>query len=225
MQLTTNNIDNFYIRHSIFKSIKASTKYFNGNLLDAGCGKMPYKDYLLNNSNINKYTSIDIENALSYDKEVAPDYRWDGVKMPFKDCSFDTVFATEVLEHCDKPQVFIDECHRVLVQDGILFFTVPFLWPLHETPHDEFRYTPYALERLLTQSGFSNIIINALGGWNDSLAVMLGLWGKRYLLGKKSTLICPILKVIVKYLISNDKVPLNFSEGTMITGLYGIVRK
>jgi len=71
------------------------------------------------------------------------------------------------------------EIWRVLKPGGILFFTVPFLWNLHEIPYDEYRYTPFALKRHLTQSGFNEIEIKAMGGWDAALAQMLGLWVRR----------------------------------------------
>ena len=52
-------------------------------VLDVGCGKMPYRDFILDNSAVTKYVGIDIENALTYDQTVKPDYTWDGKSMPF----------------------------------------------------------------------------------------------------------------------------------------------
>lgn len=54
-------------------------------------------------------------------------------KLPFEDKSFDTVVASEIFEHLDKPVFAIQECRRVLKKNGQLLISVPhknfpFLW-------------------------------------------------------------------------------------------------
>lgn len=225
LKLTKKNLDNYYIRQSIFEALNNSIEYFKGELLDAGCGKMPYKEYLLTNSAIDNYIGLDIDNALIYDEQIKPDYTWDGFVMPFPDNQFDTIISIEVLEHCPDSQVYMNECYRVLKKGGFMFFTTPFLWPLHEVPHDEFRYTPFALKRIFQKAGFNNIEIKALGGWNASFATMLGLWCNRYLKGFKSKLFQSFIKPIMSRLISKDVKPKEFEENSMITGIYGIIKK
>ncbi len=178
------NLDRYYIRKSIFKALKDNLTFFSGKLLDYGCGKMPYKKYILENSKITKYIGLDIETAIDY-KGEKPDFTWDCKKMPFKDNEFDTIFATEVFEHIHDLDFALIEIYRVLKKGGSLFFTVPYIWTLHETPNDEYRYTPFALEKKFKKAGFSEINIFATGGWNASLAQMLGLWVRRKPLSKK----------------------------------------
>lgn len=188
---------------------------------------MPYKNYILENSNVKKYIGLDIENALEYDAAVKPDFTWDGKTMPFESESFDCAFGTEVLEHCPDPEIVLKEVHRVLKTGGVFFFTVPFLWNLHEVPHDEYRYTPFSLERHLKNSGFKEIAIKATGGWHASMAQMLGLWLQRSpMSSSKRKFLSIFLKPIIGYLIKKDKSSqVNFTEGQMITGLYGIAKK
>lgn len=227
VKLSKKNIDRFHIRSSIFKAIKNNLNNFKGSLLDVGCGKMPYKEYILKNSTVNEYVGLDIENALLYDSNMKPDYTWDGLNMPFQNDSFETCIATEVLEHCPKPDLFLKECYRVLKSDGIFFFTVPFLWNLHEVPNDEYRYTPFSLERHLTHAGFKEIKIYANGGWHSSMAQMLGLWLKRSPMStNKRKLLIFILFPFYKYLITieqNKKI--DFKEGQMIPSFYGTAKK
>ena len=108
-----------------------------------------------------------------------------------------------------------------------MFFTVPFLWNLHEAPHDEYRYTPFSLERHLNNSGFSDIRIKATGGWHASMAQMLGLWVKRSPLSIiKKRYLSFLVKPIIKYLLKiEQKEKIMLSEGQMITGLYGVAKK
>lgn len=83
--------------------------------------------------------------------------------MPFNSNSFDCAIGTEVLEHCPNPEIVLKEVFRVLKPGGTFFFTVPFLWPIHEPQHDEYRYTPFAMKRILGLSGFDNILIHSTG--------------------------------------------------------------
>ena len=63
--------------------------------------------------------------------------------------AFDVVLCTEVLEHLPEPQRAIDEMHRVLKPGGTLLLTTRFLFPIHDAPHDYFRFTKYGLRHLL----------------------------------------------------------------------------
>ena len=226
-EFTRENLDRFIIRTNIFNSITASAKHFSGTLLDIGCGKMPYKKYILNNSAVTKYIGLDIETALEYESAIKPDFTWNGIVMPFEQDSFETAFGTEVLEHCPRPEIILTEVFRVLKPGASFFFTVPFLWPLHEVPHDEYRYTPFSMERLLKEAGFTNIKINAFGGWHSSLAQMLGLWVRRAPINpSKRKILSYLLKPVIGLLIKKDnKISFEFTEGQMITGLYGIAYK
>lgn len=227
LKLSIANLDMYYIRKSILDALNINLPLFTGEILDIGCGKMPYKDYILSNSSVIDYTGLDIEAALSYDVNVKPDFTWDGTTMPFEDCSFNCAFGTEVLEHCPLPETVLKEVHRVLEPNGIFFFTVPFLWNLHEVPHDEHRYTPFSLQRHLKNAGFKDIDIHATGGWHASMAQMLGLWVRRSPMDKrKRKWLSFLLKPIIKRLIVKDsKSVTSFKEGQMITGLYGTAKK
>lgn len=227
LQLTTSNLDRYYIRTSIWNALNAVLPQLNGKLLDIGCGKMPYKEHILKNQQVDHYIGLDIENALLYDAAVQPDVTWDGKIMPFTSDSFNCAIGTEVLEHCPEPDVILKEVYRVLKTNGVFFFTVPFLWNLHEVPHDEYRYTPFSLKRHLENAGFKDIEIKATGGWHASMAQMLGLWVKRSPMSKtKRRYLSKFLKPIISYLIKLDKkTAVRFKEGQMITGLYGFAKK
>jgi SAM-dependent methyltransferase len=188
---------------------------------------MPYREYILQNSRVQAYVGLDIETALEYDKNVKPDYTWDGRVMPFENDDFDGCIAIEVLEHCPEPEVFLKEVYRVLRPGSSFFFTVPFVWNLHEVPHDEYRYTPFALERHLRNSGFKEIEIKATGGWHAALAQMMGLWVRRAPIsdGKRKYL-SMFLKPVIGWLLSRDDArQVSFGESQMIMGLSGIAKK
>lgn len=227
VELTLNTLDIYLVRQSIISALEKYIPDFKGELLDIGCGSMPYKEFILKNSAVTNYLGLDIHNALSYNLDVKPDLFWDGLKMPIKNNSFNCAIATEVLEHCPNPEIVLVEAHRVLKAGGIFFFTVPFIWNLHEVPNDEYRFTPFAMERILKNSGFDLIQIYPSGGWHASLAQMLGLWVMRAPLNSRvRNMLKRIIKQIMKLLIASDKkYKSEFNEGQMISGLYGIAVK
>jgi len=73
----------------------------------------------------------------------------DAQALGIRDASFDVVLCTEVLEHLPEPQRAIDEMYRVLSPGGQLLLTTRFLFPIHDAPHDYFRFTKYGLRHLL----------------------------------------------------------------------------
>lgn len=227
IDLSIESLDIYYIRQAILQALQKSLVNLKGDLLDIGCGKMPYKNYILEHSNVSNYIGLDIETAKTYHETIKPDFTWDGSTMPFENDSFNCVIATEVLEHCPLPEVVLMEVYRVLKPGGVLFLTVPFLWNLHEVPFDEYRYTPFSMERHLKNSGFIDISLKATGGWHASMAQMLGLWVRRSPMSKKKRqLLSKVVKPIISYLIKLDKSEqVVFKEGQMITGLYGLVKK
>jgi SAM-dependent methyltransferase len=227
LKLNTRNLDKYLIRQSILNALTYTLPNFKENLLDIGCGKMPYKEYILKNSLVKNYVGLDIESALLYDKNCTADFTWDGITMPFKNENFECAFGTEVLEHCPEPETILKEVYRVLKPGGIFFCTVPFLWNLHEVPNDEYRYTPFSLGRHLKNSGFKDIELKATGGWHASMAQMLGLWVRRSpISSNKRNFLSLFLKPVMEYLIKLDNPKqVEFKEGQMITGMYAIATK
>lgn len=225
--LSVKNIDTFVVKQNILIALNKCIDKLNGALLDIGCGKMPYKEIIISKKKVISYTGLDLENARSYSEQVQPDVTWDGEIIPIKDHSFDSAMATEVLEHCFEPGILLNETFRVLKPDGLFFFTVPFLWPLHEIPNDAYRYTPWSLEKHLKDAGFCDIEIHALGGWHTAMAQMMGLWVARAPIDKYARSLCTRLAIpLMKILLKKEKgKKITFAEGQMITGIYGTARK
>lgn len=133
----------------------------SGTLLEVGCGAQPYRHLVPDNC---RYTGLDWNEAESHFNYRLPDtIYYDGGQFPFEDGSFDNLFHTEVLEHVYHAGPFLTECHRVLKPLGSMFFTVPFQARYHYKPHDYFRYTPAALEKMLGEAGFCQIEIRPRG--------------------------------------------------------------
>ena len=215
----------YYVRNAILTKLKAALPLFRGKLLDVGCGHMPYKSTLLaSTTNVSDYIGMDLSDNRSYANQ--PDLTWDGIVIPLPDGTIDCAMATEVLEHCPYPDKTLAEINRVLKPGGMLFVTVPFIWMLHEVPYDEYRYTPFALRRLVESSNFRILELSALGGWNASVAQFIANWlyygeGNQQLKRIGRVLFFPMFK----YLIKRDQVPTEFKTGQMINGLSCLAQK
>lgn len=229
IKLTPDNIDLYYVRSTILANIREQLSTFRGVFLDIGCGEMPYKPLIA--PVVDKYIGLDIENP-KYQRAVKPDLFWDGSRIPLDNDSVDSVMATELFEHLPDLEAVLREIFRVLKPGGKLFFTVPFLWPLHDMPQDEYRYTPFSLKRHLGNAGFPDCDVKALGGWDASLAQMIGLWLKRRPMSEKSrsdfsSVLFPFYQDLLAF-ESQNKAPVyeDMSQNSMmITGLTGVAQK
>lgn len=109
-------------------------------------------------------TSFDI------DEKYQPDILGDICAFDFGRRSFDVIVLSEVLEHVQSPHLAIKNIHSVLEKGGRLILTVPFIFPIHERPHDYFRYTRYGLEFLLSE--FNDVRIDERNSWAEAVNVL-----------------------------------------------------
>jgi SAM-dependent methyltransferase len=86
----------------------------------------------------------------------------DAHQIPLADASADAVVVQAVLEHVLDPRRVIDEIHRVLRDDGIVYAETPFLQQVHAGPYDFNRYTSSG-HRYLFRS-FDEIAAGPVGG-------------------------------------------------------------
>ena len=227
MPLNLHTQDLYGVRTRIRRSLRANLPRFHGTFLDIGCGVQPYRPLITAEpSRVTQYLGMDLEqNAVQGYHKVTPELVWDGRTIPLPDASVDCGMATEVLEHCPDPGAVLREAHRVLRPNGVLFISVPFLWPLHDVPYDEYRYTPFALERIARTAGFAQVELRPMGGWDASLAQMLGLWViRRPMPAWKRGLLKRLTLPVVRQLLKHDHVP-DPRSGPMITGIAGIIVK
>ncbi len=145
-------------------------EYCSGMLLDCGCGDVPY--YGIYKEKISDVYCIDWENTgtqqLHIDQFVNLNER-----IQIESEKFDSILLSDVLEHIAEPELLINELYRILKPSGKLVVMVPFLYRLHEEPHDYYRYTEYALKHLLEKAGFKIVKIESYGGIVDVIFDML----------------------------------------------------
>jgi len=224
LKLNHKSLGNYVIRKSILGFINNNLQRFNGEVVDIGCGFMPYKSLILSDSsNASNYIGLDLADNI-YQK---PDLEWDGKTIPLNDSSVDTAIATEVLEHCPDPDNILKEVYRILKVKGGFFFTVPFVYPLYCIPNDEYRYTPFSIERHLRKSGFEDISISPIGGWDTALSQMIGMWTNQNYKNRPrlKKIACYLILPVMKFLINRDKPSNSFSDNQMFIGLTGFAYK
>jgi SAM-dependent methyltransferase len=82
-----------------------------------------------------------------------PDIYADASTLPIADASIDTVLILDVVEHLSKPREALNEISRVLRPNGRLLLEMPFLYPIHDAPHDYQRFTAHGLVREMEAVG------------------------------------------------------------------------
>ena len=131
--------------------IRSWAKHVTGDVLSIGSGGdidkqgKKYRDYFVR---AKSYTTSDVEYTLGCDLTL--DAR--DMKL-IRDCSFNGVFCSGVLEHVDDYMAAIREMWRVLRPEGVLLLGVPFKQPEHRRPNDFRRFTRDGITFDLTRMG------------------------------------------------------------------------
>jgi SAM-dependent methyltransferase len=110
-----------------------------------------------------RLTTVDIDPAME------PDVVADVCQLDFASDSIDAILMLEVLEHVRTPWLALAEIHRVLKPGGSLVLSAPFVFEIHEAPHDYYRFTRHGLEFLLRD--FVDLEIHERGGYFTSTIV------------------------------------------------------
>ena len=138
----------------------------SGNVLDLGGGRDSLYRHLFKGT-----FSLTMVNK---DPEANPDMLHDLEEpLPFKDETYDGVLLINVLEHIYNFEQLLAESARVLVVGGSIVIAVPFLFPIHPSPKDFWRFTDEALSRMLTEAGFDDINSTVLGSGVFSARALL----------------------------------------------------
>lgn len=123
-------------------------------MLDLGCGKKPYESLF---PSVKSFIGFDVEKN---DRVDVVGFNWD---LPFDDNEFDALISTQVFEHTAKTMETVGEIRRVVRNGGLIFVSVPFVYPIHGAPYDYYRFTKYGLLEIFKE--FELIEIVPLNGY------------------------------------------------------------
>jgi SAM-dependent methyltransferase len=105
-------------------------------------------------------------------------YQYEGVKIivegnsiPLPDESVTQIISDTVLEHVTDPVGAVKEMHRLLMSGGLVYATIPFLYPFHSSPSDYHRFTKEGILELF--SDFEIVEIGVRAGPFSALTVYL----------------------------------------------------
>jgi SAM-dependent methyltransferase len=163
----------FFSKHFLDRQIKLRGKGILGIVADVGCGFQPYKKHFTQA----KYVSLDYPSAIRRSASESPDIFGDLTSLPLRGNCVNAVLCTQVLEHISEPEKALVEIGRVLRPDGKLMLSTPFFYPLHDEPHDYFRYSPHGLERMLSAAHLELMELVPQGGFVEMAGEFLNLFG------------------------------------------------
>ena len=154
-------VGQFYSRHI--------PTHIRGDLIDLGCGKSPLFGTYCQYSTCQHF--LDIKNRLQH---TDLNYRA-SLNEPITNITklYDSAILSDVLEHLARPEIALASINRMLKKQGVLLMTVPFLYGIHEAPHDFRRFTRFGLEYELKRAGFTRIEIHEIGGIVSAIATMM----------------------------------------------------
>lgn len=108
--------------------------------------------------------------SFDIDERRGPDMVGDICSYNFNTQQFDVVVMSEVLEHVHSPHLGLKNIHAALKPGGTLILSTPFILPLHDRPHDYFRFTRYGLEFLLKD--FCKVRIQERNSYFEAIDVL-----------------------------------------------------
>jgi len=130
-------------------------RFTSGCVLDVGSRRTDLKDKTHRTLfPLWDYFGLDVRPGDNVDVVVGElDKDWP--RWPRQIHSFDVVISGQTLEHCRKPWELVSRMAFMLIPNGILLLTAPFMWHLHNHPGDYYRFTGDGLAELCKLAGLT----------------------------------------------------------------------
>lgn len=142
------------------REVSTAITHCQGRVLDIGAADGWLHAQL---DEVAHYISLDYPATAVGLYHTTPKVFADAAALPFGDTSIDAVACYEVMEHVRRPDDVLAEIARVLKPGCAVELTMPFLYPIHDEPHDYQRWTRHRWERALQQVGLSIEMIENRG--------------------------------------------------------------
>ncbi|PIR74188.1 MAG: hypothetical protein COU35_03970 [Candidatus Magasanikbacteria bacterium CG10_big_fil_rev_8_21_14_0_10_47_10] len=147
--------------------------------------------------------------------------------FPMEDGSYDGIVCMNVLEHIFDYQTVLNEGFRVLKSGGRFVGCTPFLFHVHGSPDDYFRYTGSALKKMFERAGFTDIHIHELGTgvFSTRFQLQFGLYRPRFVkrIAEKIHLVLDYL--LIKKFLTRIRPSNHLSEKHVPLGYFFIAKK
>lgn len=140
-------------------------------VLEIGCGGGQMRKWMGERGI--RYVGVDVAVDRVHDwlrSHGGPDILCDAHVLPFRDGSFDAVYASAVWEHLAFPQLAAKEAARVLKPGGVCLGSASFLEPWHDASY--YHMTPYGVFMTLSLAGFRAIQIWPETKWSGFRAML-----------------------------------------------------
>ena len=127
----------------------------SGSVIDLGGGKdSGYRrifkgEYTVTSANLDGHATTDIHCDLEE-------------PLPIADRTYNNVLLINVLEHIYHARELMAETARIITPGGKLVIAVPFLFPVHPSPSDYWRFTGETLKRLCADAGYTDVVVTPL---------------------------------------------------------------
>lgn len=177
-------------------------------LLDLGCGSQPLKKKLISmgfdyySADVVPIQDVKIDYILNFGEDIKD--------SEILNQKFDFIVCTEVLEHVPDWNTFFINLNKIASPNAIVLLTSPFIYLLHEQPHDYFRATPFAYEHYASLNNFKIEKIDKAGNFFDVMGTIIGGSGK-YVTYRKGVL-GVLIKVIIFFLNFIDGIFMSVSK-------------
>ena len=163
----------FWVRRRLRAAMTEACEKANGVLFDVGCGQKPYAAMFA--GRVTRYIGMEYAPDAGY-RGNAADLCGDAAAIPLASGTVDTALCTEVLEHVPDPDAVVREIARVLKPGGTVICTAPFCYPVHDSRHDYFRYSPGTVAMMMRRHGLEVVSERPLAGTGVTIAVMFNLY-------------------------------------------------
>ena len=199
----------YYLIIKSFNKIKKDKK--NYNVLNIGAGG-EIKNII--RKNFKKVFEIDIDSKRNPDQiiDLCDDHFSKIIRY-----KPDLVCIFEVLEHTTNPLKAVNNIYKIINKGDFVLASVPFIFHIHDEPHDYFRFTKFGLKLLFKD--FANVKIYERNGWLESIFVIFIRLEKEKnilsrLLGKTFTIIAFLMLPLILL------IQLIFPSKKITTGYY-----